>query len=146
MRLARIYDGLKLSVGQQAVRDDVRREVRPIVRDRGCLRSAWRRKNMSTETSRLTRPLTAVSALHDAGAEDFLAAGIRHFCATARARFEECAEFKAKRQFLRGHIERIFFDHGKVMIVDNVAVLTRRRSAGNSRGCPRTTHTAGTTF
>jgi hypothetical protein len=28
-------------------------------------------------------------------------------------------------QFLRGHIERIFFDHGKVVIVGNVAVPTQ---------------------
>ena len=65
------------------------------------------------------------SAVRDAGAEDFLAASIRHFCATARARFEECADFEAKRQFLRGHVERIFFDHGKVTIVGNVAVPTK---------------------
>ena len=33
MRLARINDGFKLRIGQQAVGDDVRRKVRPIGRD-----------------------------------------------------------------------------------------------------------------
>jgi hypothetical protein len=31
------------------------------------------------------------------------------------------------RQFLHGHIERIFFDHGKVTIVGNVAVPTKEK-------------------
>jgi hypothetical protein len=76
--------------------------------------------------NRLKRKKAEVaSALRDAGAADFLGASIRHFCATARARFEECAEFDAKRQFLRGHIERILFDHGKVVIEGTVAVPTK---------------------
>jgi hypothetical protein len=48
------------------------------------------------------------------------AASIRHFCASARTRFEACADFDAKRAFLRDHVERIVFDHGKIAIFGSV--------------------------
>jgi hypothetical protein len=44
----------------------------------------------------------------------------RQFCATARARFEACADLEAKRAFLREHVERIVFDHGKVTIFGSI--------------------------
>jgi hypothetical protein len=36
---------------------------------------------------------------------------IRQFCEIARARFEHCATFDDKRQFLVEHVERIIYDH-----------------------------------
>ena len=45
-----------------------------------------------------------------------VATSVQQFCATARARFEACADLDAKRAFLRDHVERIVFDHGKVTI------------------------------
>ncbi|ANV99354.1 hypothetical protein LMTR13_03335 [Bradyrhizobium icense] len=62
----------------------------------------------------------AASTLREAAARDVLGASIRHFCATARVRFEECADFDAKRRFLRDHIDRIMFNHGKIALVGSV--------------------------
>jgi hypothetical protein len=47
-----------------------------------------------------------VAALPSPQNEDFVDASVRQFCASARARFEACADFDAKRQFLLGHVER----------------------------------------
>jgi hypothetical protein len=105
--------------------DDERRRVIERYATERMVAEDYVNRNLALDKAlnRLKREKAEVAgALRDAGAEDFLGASIRHFCATARARFEECADFEAKRQFLRGHIERIFFDHGKVMIVGNVAV------------------------
>jgi hypothetical protein len=52
--------------------------------------------------------------------EDFVDASIRQFCASARARLQECADFDAKRDFLLSHIERVVFSRYKVMIVGSV--------------------------
>jgi hypothetical protein len=54
--------------------------------------------------------------------EDFVDASIRQFCATARARFEACADFDAKRQFLLSHVERVIYNRYKVVIVGSVPV------------------------
>ena len=48
-------------------------------------------------------------------------ASVRHFCATARARFEGCTDLDATRQFLRDHIQAIIFDHGSIAIVGTIA-------------------------
>jgi site-specific DNA recombinase len=61
-----------------------------------------------------------VNAARDAGWDDAAAASIRHFCASARTRFEACADFDAKRAFLRDHVERIVFNHGKLSIFGSV--------------------------
>jgi len=41
-------------------------------------------------------------------------AAIQQFCATGRRGSRACADLDAKRAFLRDHVERIVFDHGKV--------------------------------
>jgi site-specific DNA recombinase len=105
--------------------DDERRHIIERYATERIAAEEYVRRNLALDQAidRLKREKAEItSALRDAGAENFLDASIRHFCATARARFEECAEFDAKRQFLRGHVERIFFDHGKVTIVGNVGV------------------------
>jgi len=51
---------------------------------------------------------------------DIVTASIRHFCAIARVRFEACADFDAKKQFLRDHVEEIVFDRGRITIVGSV--------------------------
>jgi hypothetical protein len=54
------------------------------------------------------------------GQVDVVSASIQQFCATARARFEACADLEAKRAFLRDHVERIIFDHGKITILGSL--------------------------
>jgi hypothetical protein len=46
----------------------------------------------------------------------------REFCASARARFEACADFDAKRRFLLNHIERVIYNRYKVTIAGSVPV------------------------
>jgi len=57
-----------------------------------------------------------LSTSREAGQADAVSASVRQFCATARARSEACADLDAKRAFLRDHVERIVFDHGKITI------------------------------
>ena len=47
-------------------------------------------------------------------------AGVRQFCASANARFQACADFDAKRQFLVNHVERVIYSGYKVTIVGSV--------------------------
>jgi hypothetical protein len=82
----------------------------------------------------LNRDTAALAdAPRNVGEGETIMASVHHFCASARARFEGCADFAAKRQFLHNHIERIFFDHGTVAIVGYVpeapARAARRRAA-----------------
>ena len=77
-----------------------------------------------------------VAALRSPLHEDFVDASIRQFCASARARFKECVDFDAKRQFLVGHVERVIYrplqDHaywlgpGTVGIGANQAAIPHR--------------------
>jgi len=60
------------------------------------------------------------SASRETGQAGVAAASVRQFCATARARFEACADLEAKRAFLRDHVERIVFDYGKVTILGSL--------------------------
>jgi hypothetical protein len=53
---------------------------------------------------------------------DVVTASIRHFSATARVRFEACADFDAKKKFLKDHIEEIVFDRGRITIVGSVPI------------------------
>jgi hypothetical protein len=47
---------------------------------------------------------------------------IRQFCANANARFQACADFDAKRQFLADHVERVIFNRYKVTITGFVPI------------------------
>jgi hypothetical protein len=78
---------------------------------------------LDRDLERLTREkaeLVAVlqSPLH----EDFVDASIRQFCASARVRFQACADFDSKRQFLMGHLERVIYSRYSVTIAGSVPV------------------------
>jgi site-specific DNA recombinase len=47
---------------------------------------------------------------------------IRRFSESARTRFERCADFDSKRQFLRDHVEKVIFLRSKVTIVGSVPI------------------------
>lgn len=75
------------------------------------------------EIVRLRREKEGVlSTSLQAGAGNGVAASVRQFCIAARARFEACADFDAKRAFLRDYVEQIVFDHGKVTILGSVTL------------------------
>jgi hypothetical protein len=61
-----------------------------------------------------------LSASREAGQASAVGASVQQFCATARARFEACPDLDAKRAFLRDHVERIVFDHGKVAVLGSL--------------------------
>jgi hypothetical protein len=63
-----------------------------------------------------------IAALRSPQYEDFVDASIRQFCARAKARLQECADFDAKRQFLLGHVERVIYNRYKVTLVSSVPV------------------------
>jgi hypothetical protein len=70
---------------------------------------------------RLQRKKAAVAGtIRYVGHEDILGASVQQFCASAKARFEACADVDAKRAFLKEHVEQIVLDHGKVTIIGSV--------------------------
>jgi site-specific DNA recombinase len=78
---------------------------------------------LDRDLERLTREKAKlIAALQSPQHEDFVDASVRQFCASARARFQACADFDAKRQFLRGHIERVIYNRYKVAIAGSVPV------------------------
>jgi hypothetical protein len=78
---------------------------------------------LDRDLERLTREKAElVAMLRSPQHENFVDASIRQFCATANARFEACADFDAKRQFLVGHIERVVYNRYEVTIVGSVPV------------------------
>src|SRR5262249_42571626 len=68
----------------------------------------------------------AVKRVEVQGLREEVGASVRRFCASARARFEGCADFDTKRQFLRDHIESVTFDHGKFAIVGSIPRPAKR--------------------
>jgi hypothetical protein len=78
---------------------------------------------LDRDLERLTREKAKLAAaLRSPLHEDFVDASIRQFCASARARFEACADFDAKRQFLVDHVGRVIYHRYKVTIVGSVPV------------------------
>jgi hypothetical protein len=63
-----------------------------------------------------------VATLRSPQHEDFVDASVRQFCASARARFEACADFDARRQFLVGHVERVIYHRYRIAIAGFVPV------------------------
>ena len=59
-------------------------------------------------------------ASREDGQKNNVTPNVSQFCSTARSRFEACADFDAKRAFLHDHVERIVFDHGKVVILGSL--------------------------
>src|SRR5215471_7236726 len=47
---------------------------------------------------------------------------VRQFCDIARTRFERCASFDEKRQFLVEHVERVIYDRYRVTVVGSVPI------------------------
>jgi hypothetical protein len=94
------------------------------------LRRSWRRslhhpanRALDRDLERLTREKAElVAALRSPLHEDFVDASIRQFCASAKARFQECGDFDSKRQFLLGHIERVIYSRYKVAIAGAIPV------------------------
>ena len=63
---------------------------------------------LDADLERLTREKAElVAALRSPHHEDFVDASIGQFSASATSRFQACADFDAKRQFLVSHIERV---------------------------------------
>jgi hypothetical protein len=78
---------------------------------------------LDRDLERLTREKAKlVAALRSPQHEDFVDASLRQFCASANARFQACADFEAKRQFLADHVERVIYNRYKVTIVGSVPV------------------------
>ena len=78
---------------------------------------------LDRDLERLTREKAElVAALRSPLHEDFVDASVRQFCASARARFQACADFDAKRQFLLGHVGRVIYHRYKVTIAGSVPV------------------------
>jgi site-specific DNA recombinase len=78
---------------------------------------------LDKDLERLTREKAELAAASRSSRhEDFVDASIRQFCANANARFQACADFDAKRQFLRDHIERVIFNRYKVTITGSVPI------------------------
>lgn len=55
---------------------------------------------------------------------------IRQFCDIARMRFERCATFDDKRQFLVDHVERVIYDRYRVTVIGSVPI---KMQFGNSQ-------------
>ena len=77
------------------------------------------------DLERLTREKAELAAaLRSPQHEDFVDASVRQFCANANARFQACADFEAKRQFLRDHLERVIFNRYTVTVTGSVPGLS----------------------
>lgn len=61
-----------------------------------------------------------LNSSRETGQANSVIASVRQFCAAARARFEACADFDAKRAFLRDYVEKIVWDHGNIAIVGSL--------------------------
>jgi hypothetical protein len=45
---------------------------------------------------------------------------IRQYCEQARARFERCADFETRRQFLIDHVERVIYHPRTIVLVGSI--------------------------
>jgi hypothetical protein len=78
---------------------------------------------LDRDLERLTREKAElVAALQSPLHEDFVDASIRQFCAGARARFQACADFDAKRQLLVEHVERVIYNRYKITVAGSIPV------------------------
>jgi hypothetical protein len=80
---------------------------------------------LDAEMERLIREKARLAAaLRSPDHEDFIDASVRHFCATAKARWCACTNNEARRQFLLDFIEGVIFDHYKITVFGAVPVET----------------------
>jgi DNA invertase Pin-like site-specific DNA recombinase len=78
---------------------------------------------LDRDLERFTREKAELAAaLQSPQHEDFVDASVRQFCASAKARFQACVDFDAKRQFLVEHVERVIYNRYRVTIVGSVPV------------------------
>jgi hypothetical protein len=78
---------------------------------------------LDRDLERLTREKAELAAASRSPLqEDFVDASIRQFCASAKARFQACADFDAPREFLVDHIERVIYKRYKITIAGSVPV------------------------
>ena len=78
---------------------------------------------LDRDLERLTRDKAdLVAVLRSPQHEDFVDASVRQFCASARALFQTCADFDAKRQFLMDHIGGVIYNRYKVTLAGSVPV------------------------
>jgi DNA invertase Pin-like site-specific DNA recombinase len=78
-------------------------------------------REIDEDIVKLRRKKDAVQAAsRQAGQANSITPSIHHYCATVRARFEACADFDDKRAFLRGYVERIVFDRGRITILGSL--------------------------
>jgi hypothetical protein len=63
-----------------------------------------------------------VAALRSPQQEDFVDAGLRQFCAAAKARWQACTDDDATRQFIVGHVERVIYNRYQVALVGFIPV------------------------
>lgn len=111
--------------GQIKVLDDERRRIIGLYAAEQMAGEEYVHANrvLDKDVERLTRAKAELAgALRSSQHEDFLDASIRQFCANANARFQACADFDAKRQFLADHVERVIFNRYKVTITGFVPI------------------------
>ena len=70
----------------------------------------------------LTREKIALSRKQSLNGHESLNLRLRQFCETAKARFERCADFDTKRQFLLDHVRKVIFLRDKVTLVGSVPI------------------------
>jgi hypothetical protein len=70
----------------------------------------------------LARKSKIAKELEEAAASDMVAHSIREYCERAKQRFEQWNTFDMTRQFLRDHVQRIIYLHGKVTLLGSVPV------------------------
>jgi hypothetical protein len=126
----RIARELARVAGQIKVRDDERRRIIGLYAAGHMAGEKYVTANraLDKDLERLTRAKAELAgALRSSQHEDFVDASIRQFCASANARFQACADFDAKRQFLVTHVERVVYDRDKVTITGFVPVQSAAR-------------------
>jgi site-specific DNA recombinase len=121
----RIARELARVAGQIKVLDDERRRIIGLYAAEQMAGEEYITANraLDNDLERLTRAKAELAAaLRSSQHEDFVDASIRQFCANANARFQACADFDTKRQFLADHIERVIFNRYKVTITGSVPI------------------------
>ena len=126
-KLFRCIEGGQGTEGRAALKElgRIAEAIDALTEKRGRIFEAYAKEQMSAvdyiEAGRAIDELRRqkdglLSTSREAGQADAVSASVRQFCATARARFEACADLGAKRAILRDHVERIVFDHGRITI------------------------------
>src|SRR5262249_25437054 len=89
--------------------------------------SKWRLKRSTSRRDKVLDGLKNEKAqllkdMHGLEEDQSIDARITEFCEGARARFAQCTDFAAKRQFLEEHIQRIIYRRSKVTILGSLSI------------------------